>query len=294
MSAKRYSKLNKLHRLLPEGLLADAAWFNARGYPSNLRAGYAAAGWLEEAGPGVYRRPLCRAGFEEVAAPLRWQHVVVSLQLVMGYPLAVGGATALTLLGHAHYIPFREPVVVELFGDGPAPAWLARLGGGTGFRFLDGRRLFRTQRVAPALAALKSHMANDALHWHQPFPCNFTYSNSAGPDWPILLSRPERAILEVMDGLPGDRTRFHGADMLMENLYDLHPNRVEELLRDCRSIKVKRLFLWFASRHGHAWLEDVDLTGVDLGRGKRSFWAGGTYDPKYRVVMPVAELDAGG
>ena len=294
MNAKRHAKLNQLARRLPEGLLADAAWFNARGYPSNLRARYLAAGWLEEVGPGVYRRPLCMAGFEGVPVTLAWQHVVVSLQLVMGYPLAVGGETALTLQGRAHYLPLGGLNVIDLFGDCPAPAWLASLAGKARFRTRDSRRLFRTQRVGQAMEALKNRLVTETPDWLQPFPGGYWCRDRGEKDWPFLVSGPERAILEVMASLPADRAMFHAADMLMEGLDDLHHVRVGELLRDCRSIKVKRLFLWFAERHGHDWIDDVDLSGVDLGSGKRSFWTGGTYDPKYRVVMPVAELDTGG
>ena len=294
MNTKRHAKLNRLHRLLPEGLLADARWFNAHGYPSNLRARYVAAGWLEKVGPSVYRRPLFKAGFEDVPVALHWKHVVVSLQLVMGYPLAISGETALTLQGRAHYLPMGGLKQIDLHSNGPAPIWLVRLVGETRFSTRDGRRLFQTQQVAQALDTLKSYLANDSLDFFQPFPGGYRCRGHGERDWPFLLSGPERAIIEVMDGLPGDRTKFHGADMLMQGLYDLNPDRVGELLRDCCSIDAKRLFLWFAERHEHSWLDDVDLSGVDLGRGKRSFWTGGTYDPKYRVVMPVAELDAGG
>src|SRR6202008_3901675 len=54
--------------------------------------------------------------------------------------------------------------------------------------------------------------------------------------WPLMLSTPERAILELLDELP-DRETFHQADMLMEGLSTLSPTRLQMLLADCRSIK---------------------------------------------------------
>ena len=71
------------------------------------------------------------------------------------------------------------------------------------------------------------------------------------------------------------------------------PGRIGRLLRECRSVKVKRLFLWFAERHGHAWFERLDLDGVDLGSGKRMLVRGGKLDPKYRITVP-GDIDAGG
>jgi hypothetical protein len=41
----------------------------------------------------------------------------------------------------------------------------------------------------------------------------------------------------------------------------LNPRRLSKLLADCRSIKVKRLFLWFAERHHQPWLKHGDLSG---------------------------------
>ena len=106
--------LNRLHRLLPEGLVADAAWFTRMGYPSSLRSRYLASGWLQPVTRGVFRRPLHKPGLEETAVPLRWQHVVVSLQMVLERPVAVGGRTALELHGFAHDLPSEGPRDVHL------------------------------------------------------------------------------------------------------------------------------------------------------------------------------------
>ena len=56
---------------------------------------------------------------------------------------------------------------------------------------------------------------------------------------------------------------------------------------------MKRLFLWFAERHGHPWLERLDRGGIDLGKGKRMLVRGGKLDLKYQITVPD-DLDAGG
>ena len=63
-------------------------------------------------------------------------------------------------------------------------------------------------------------------------------------DWPLTLSAPERAILELLDEVP-QRETFHQTDMLMlmEGLRTLSPKRLQKPLVECRSVKVKRLFL---------------------------------------------------
>lgn len=290
MNIQKRSMLNRLQRLLPEGLLADAPWFNRMGYSGSLRARYLASGWLESVARGVYRRPAHRPGLE-AAVPLRWQHVVVSLQTVMESPLAVGGRTALELAGLAHYTSsgLRE---VHLYGDRPVPGWLRRLPIETDFVFHNARRLFRDEPVADALQALQAVLQGGADAAGTPIHGSLHWQFLGDGDWPLVFSTPERAVLELLDELPARET-FHQADMLMEGVTGLGPERAGRLLRQCRSVKVKRLFLWFAERHGHAWFDRLDLEGVDLGSGKRMLVRGGRLDPKYGITVPK-DLDAGG
>ena len=106
------------------------------------------------------------------------------------------------------------------------------------------------------------------------------------------MSSPERAILELLDELPRHET-FHQADVLLDGLRTLRPRHLRTLILHCRSVKVKRLFLWFAERHNHAWLKALDRNGIDLGRGKRMLVRGGKLDPKYHITVPE-KLDASG
>ena len=283
--------LNHLQRLLPEGLLADAAWFSRTGYSSSLRGRYVAGGWLEPVARGVFRRPPHRPGLEGTA-PLRWQHVVVSLQMVMERPVTVGGRTALELAGFGHYVSSRGPREIHLYGDEPAPGWLGKLPIETTFVFHNARRLFRGEPIAGALESLKAALSGEGEATAAPIHGSLDWRSFGDGEWPFVLSTPERAVLELLNELPGRET-FHQADMLMEGLVALGPERMGQLLRECRSVKVKRLFLWFAERHGHAWFERLDLDGVDLGSGNRVLARGGRLDPKYRITVPE-DLDAGG
>ena len=113
-------------------------------------------------------------------------------------------------------------------------------------------------------------------------------------DWPLTLSAPERAVLELLDELP-DHESFHQVDKLMEGLTNLSPRRLQKLLADCRSVKVKRLFFFFADRHQHAWLKRLDKSAIDLGKGKRMLVKGGKLDPPTRspcrrIWMAFAEI----
>jgi hypothetical protein len=286
MGMRTASKLNRLQRDLPEGLVVDANWLERRGYSSALRSKYAAHGWLEQVARGVYRRPTAQLSSpQKKDEPLRWQHVVVSLQTVLERPFIVGGRTALELQGFAHYLGAGELREVHLYGNERPPTWISKLKLETKFVFHNAKKLFKNEvpgHVGPGQRTSGTRFLSGGLV-QQPW---------GQWEWPLTLSAPERAILELLDEVPQKET-FHQADMLMEGLRTLSPKRLQKLLVECRSVKVKRLFLWFAERHNHAWLKQINREGIDLGTGKRMLQRGGKLDPKYAITVPE-NLDAGG
>lgn len=265
MGYEKRDKLNQILRQLPEGHLADTAWLGRMGCRSSLRARYVQGGWLERVGRGVFRRPPHGGAGEAAEAP-DWRRVVVSLQAVMEYPVWVGGRTALELHGFAHYISSAGPGKVHLYCGAPPPGWLRKLRLQSPFVFHNAGRLFPSDNGLAQFEIKES-------------------------PWPLELSAPERAVLEMLDEAP-KRETFHHADKLMEGMFNLRPKQLSTLLRECKSVKVKRLFLWFAERHNHAWLKRLDTDSVDIGAGKRVLAPGGRLDPKYLITVPE-DLDAG-
>jgi hypothetical protein len=71
----------------------------------------------------------------------------------------------------------------------------------------------------------------------------------------------------------------------------LRPDAVQRLLVLCRSIKVKRLFLYMAEKQGHSWASGLDLSRVNLGKGKRMVIPNGKYDRKYQITVPRDQED---
>jgi hypothetical protein len=61
---------------------------------------------------------------------------------------------------------------------------------------------------------------------------------------------------------------------------------MQELLEKCSSIKVKRLFLFMASKAKHQWLEFIDQTKIALGIGDRVIIREGVYISKYKISVP--------
>ena len=289
MTKQNRDKLNRLHRLLPEGFIADAAWLTAAGYPSSLRSQYLKSGWLQRVTRGVYRRPLHHPGVDEAVAPLSWQHVVASLQLVMKQSISVGERTALELNGYAHYVSSGSPREIHLYGDERASGWLGQLPIETSFVFHNAKKLFPTIPISKKRGLVGDGSVYRRLPNLTDTRSDLDWFRFGTGDWPIYFSTPERAVLEILDELP-DKETFEQVDVLVESLVNISPRRMVQLLQECRSIKVKRLFFWFADRHKHAWLERMERDGLELGSGKRMLVKGGKLDPKYLITVP-AELD---
>jgi hypothetical protein len=241
-------------------MVADAAWLEHHGYSRGLRHKYVRNGWLDQLGRGVYCR--ARSTGPGSTGRLRWETVVISLQTLLERSLVVGGRTALERQGFAHYLSPGGPREVHLYGENPPPGWLSKLELDTRFRFHRTATLFRA-----------------------PLPDSLTRQPWGEDGWEMALSSPERALLELLDELPARET-FHQADVLVEGLRTLSPRRLQTLLEDCRSVKVKRLFFWFAERHNQPWLAKIDRSRIDLGRGKRMLVRGGKLDAKYEITVP--------
>ena len=252
----------------------DAAWLGKRGYSTSLRSQYVAAGWLEQPTRRVYQRPRRTLG---------WQQVVISLQTLLEQDLVIGGRSALELKGFTHYLA-QENTEVHLYGPQRPPPWLGKLPLGVRFVYHNSERLFhrpakpaRARVVSSSLAA--SGTGSDSLS------ADLVAQSWGQWEWRLILSSPERAVLELLDELP-ERESFHQVDKLIEGLANLSPRRLEKLLLACHSIKVKRLFFFFADRHKHAWLQRINREAINLGRGKRMLVRGGILNTAYQITVP--------
>ena len=75
----------------------------------------------------------------------------------------------------------------------------------------------------------------------------------------------------------------------MEGLTTLRPQVVQALLKQCASVKVKRLFMVAAESCQHSWVKKLNLSKVDFGKGKRMLVKGGRLDSKYNITVPDME-----
>lgn len=261
MSARTEDKLKNVLEAVPAGFLVDSRWLESHGVSRFLTRKYVESGWLERLERGVFRRP------SPGPSPLDWQTCLLSVQHIMGCQVHVGGMTALDLQGYRHYLPLGGPLPVWLYGQ-DAPNWLSRLKLDAKLR-IHSLALFSDAKLGLRAKEKGGVPSSPSLPW----------------GWSLRMSTPERAALEALDQLP-DQASFHNLDMIFQSLSTLSPRRLTELLRSCRSIKVKRLFFVFADRHDHAWRKRVIPEDFNLGTGDRALVKGGKLHPRYRIMIP--------
>lgn len=245
--------------------MVNSAWLERHEISRFLARKYVDHGWLERAARGVFRRPTPTAVNPDT---FDWKTCLLSMQHIMGYKLHVGGMTALALHGYRHYLPLGGNVPVWLYGVG-LPNWLYKLPLNVK---LQTRNVSLFAEPALGMATEGDQQANPAS---APLPW----------DWALVISSPERAILEALDELP-EYESFHNVDMLFESLTTLRPKVLSALLQSCRKIKVTRLFFVFADRHNHPWRKHLDPEAFNLGSGDRALIKGGKIHPRYRIMVP--------
>lgn len=249
MSAQNGSKLNQLILSWPKGAVYTSEWLVQQGYHRGLINKYKKGHWLSSIARGAYIL---------FGDHVDWTGGLFALQHQLKLHIHVGGKTALQLKGLAHFLT-AEIKKVFLFGTAgqKLPAWFK------------------------------------AYNWNVEFDYTMTglFDKNLGlSDWDygnfkIRVSTPERAIMEALYLVPQKQT-FDECSLLMEHLMTLRPNLIRELLENSNSIKMKRLFLYLAEKNSHPWFDRLDLSRVEIGKGKRVIVPGGVLDPKYKITVP--------
>jgi len=249
MSSQGRQKLQRLLEIVPSGTVVLASWLFDRGFSPQLQRRYRTSGWLTAVGSGAMVRSGDQVG---------WEGALYALQHNGGLPVHVGGKTALSMQGKAHFLELSR-TIVSLFApsDVRLPKWF--VDGDWGTKILYHRTSFLPPEVGIA------DMETGAFS--------------------IRVSTAARALMEFLH-LASTLEDFVEARELMDGLNNLRPKQVQPLLEGCRSVKVKRLFLYFAELSGHTWVNHVDRSAIDLGSGTRTLVSEGAYVSQYELMVP--------
>lgn len=269
------SALTALRERLPEGMPVPVRWLHAQGISSALVHHYVHKGWLQALPGQAYVRP---------GPPLVWPPALYAAQQV-GIPVHVGHLSALALHGLTHYQPLGGQETLHLYLLERPPTWIDRL---------PVHVIWHREKVIREVATWEVLEPETLRATAQQVPVMRKVGVTPAPrlPWPVYISTPERAALELAAGL----TRGESWDTAYETFTGLtmfRPTLVRDLLLTCTRVVTRRIFLHLAQASNHAWLTHVDLTGVDLGRGDRQVVPQGRLDPVWRITVPRNEANHG-
>lgn len=255
MSINSRNKLMFLHQSWPPGAIITMASLRSQGFSDQLIQKYCFSGWLKRIETGAFIRPHERA---------TWQGAVYAIQHDLKKNIHIGGLTALTFHGLVHYLSAKLDDNIYLYNTTSKRTKLAHW-----FQYFSKKSVF---------TYIQSYLFNKEY--------GLKTKDLEGLN--IIISEPERAILEVLYLVPEAISIEHAAN-LVENLQTIRPDLMQELLENCRHILVKRLFLCLADLSQLPVFKYLQVDKITLGKGTRTINPGGKYFPKYKLIMDYGE-----
>ncbi|MCK5373810.1 MAG: type IV toxin-antitoxin system AbiEi family antitoxin [Alphaproteobacteria bacterium] len=254
MSITTDKKLKNLLEQWPSGLVATSPWLKKMSISGQLAQRYLKSGWIESLGRAAYKR---------TNDEINWYGGLASLQQQLSLDVHLGGPTALSVKGSAHYVRLgKERVFLFSALDQKLPKWFLDYDWGNPIEHVKTSML-------PSGIAVKEYEFN-------------------GMD--IKISAPERAILECLYLSPKNFDLLE-CYQIMEGLTTLRPKVLQALLKRCSSIRVKRLFLYMADKAELPVLKHLNVDEIDLGKGDRMIIKNGVYNSKYKISLPKELVD---
>jgi len=245
-----YSKLGRIMQEIPKSLVLSSSWLVSQGYSYELQQRYRKSGWLKSIGKGA----MLKSG-----DTLLLSGALAALQSQANVNIHIGGRSALELNGIAHYLQLTSPeITLFTHSKTKLPVWF------TNNKWDADYKLFKTSLFNDNSVGLVDYQ-------------------DAGID--LKMSSSGRAMMECLSLCPNGFSLTEAYE-LMEGLSTLRPKQIQELLEECKSIKTKRLFLYFAERTGHSWFKYIDKAKINLGSGNRSIVSNGVLIPEYQLVLP--------
>jgi len=249
MTTENRTKINQLLQEQPLGVVLLSSWLAKQGYSIDLQKHYRKTNWLQSIGRGAHIRADDKVGYEGA---------IYALQKQSQLTIHPGGRTALSLLGKAHYLELGFGKVVLFGASGEKlPTWFKKHDWGVQPDY------YESSFLSPDLGLTEVEIKS----------------------FSIKVSGAPRAIMECLYLAPLKQELMECFE-LMEGLNNIPPKQVQNLLENCQSVKVKRLFLYMAEKADHSWFKQLDLSKVDLGKGKRSIVKNGVLIDKYGITVP--------
>lgn len=248
------TKIKQILDSAPHDSVFFSSWLASKGIDRKEQTLYVRSGWLERIAKGVYKI--------EGSTPTLYG-AVASYNMQLGKRCQIGASSALDLRGYSHFVAMGKPqAYLFTSAEERLPRWM-----------LDSEWDMTTKSFTTSLFKGDTGLEKYEYNGHQ-----------------LLISGPERAFMECLHLIPVNYSLMD-VYYVMEMLTTLRPKLVQQLLEECSSVKVKRLFLYMAEKAGHQWFRALREDDIDLGKSKRVVSPGGKYIGKYELIIPKELAD---
>ncbi len=253
-------KLETILEQHPDDLIFTSHYLACHGISHQLCQRYQKSGYLQSLGYGAWQLTGSSPSFF---------HGVSCLQQQVQFPIYISGLTALILHQRTHYLyPNASEIWYGLSSKKHLPLWFQK-------------NHFNTSPLFFSTAYLTDHLGY------------ISYQQENQPT--ILISSVERATLECFHQSPKKISLTECYENLeclaFRDAIDI--SLMQQLLEQCQSHKVKKLFLSLADRLELEWFDDLDISKISLGTGIQSIYPfeKGQLDKKYNIMIPESILE---
>lgn len=239
------TNLKQLISSAPLKMIFLSLWFEKNGISSKSVYDHKKYGWLDVVGRGAF----IKKGVEpELTSGIN------AVQTQTTYKVHIGGRYALDQYYNVrHFVRDNLKPVLFTSERKPLPMWF--------------RNTFEQQYLVVNTSFL---------------PDNVGFQEYEVDGLKLKVSSQERALLEML--YVSDITTKE-AYQIFEMMTVLKPGVLNELLIQCKSVKVKRLFMYLATRAGYSWVAKLDKDKIDFGSGVRVIDKTGYFDKEYNIIV---------
>lgn len=244
------TKINRMLQRLPDKGLIFSSWMTKNSISTREQTSYVVSGWIERLTQGVYYRT---GEIPNLYA------AIASYNEQLGKNCFIGASTALDIHGFSHFVAIGKPTACLFTSKTERlPDWLL------GYEWDMNIRYSTTKIFGNNISGVEKINVGDYV---------------------LPVSSPERAFMECLHLAP---KYYSVMDLyyVMEMLTTLRPQLAQQLLEQCASLKVKRLFMYMADKSQHQWFPSLNQSLIYLGEGKRSFAKNGVYSSNYKITIP--------
>lgn len=231
-------KLIQITKIMKPGVVYTSQYLREKGYSSQLLAKYKDSGLIKSPHKGIY--------LLDGTNPTVYD-LVYTLQAIMNKDAHISAQSALSIKGITEQLDMdTSPMTIQLNTTKAfkKPKWLKNI----------------EKQYGYSIHIRQSNLFDD----------KYCLINQMEVQNRLLsISDIERAVFEMISDIKTSQ-EFYQLENVFESLPGLRQHQVKYLISNCKSIKVKRLMLYFSEKYLPGVFKELYNMSIDMGKGIRT------------------------